>query len=105
MKKIISGISIFCTIAVSAQESITFQELPFKDIIAKAKKEKKLVFIDAYASWCGPCKMMEKNVFTQKSVSDYYNTNFINARFDMEKEKARILLLNSEYVPILLIFS
>ncbi|MEF9479482.1 hypothetical protein OWR28_18650 [Chryseobacterium sp. 1B4] len=40
MKKIISGISIFCAIAVSAQESIQFQELPFKDIIAKAKKEK-----------------------------------------------------------------
>jgi len=89
MKKIISGISIFCAIAVSAQESITFQELPFKDIIAKAKKEKKLVFIDAYASWCGPCKMMEKNIFTQKSVSDYYNTNFINARFDMEKGEGR----------------
>ena len=89
MKKIISGISIFCAIAISAQESIKFQELPFKDIIAKAKKEKKLVFIDAYASWCGPCKMMEKNVFTQKAVSDYYNTNFINARFDMEKGEGR----------------
>ncbi|WP_276967207.1 thioredoxin fold domain-containing protein [Chryseobacterium sp.] len=89
MKKIISGISIFCAIAASAQEAIQFQELPYKDIIAKAKKEKKLVFIDAYASWCGPCKMMEKNVFTQKSVSDYYNTNFINARFDMEKGEGR----------------
>lgn len=89
MKKIISGISIFCAIAISAQEAIQFQELPFKDIIAKAKKEKKLVFIDAYASWCGPCKMMEKNVFTQKSVSDYYNTNFINARFDMEKGEGK----------------
>lgn len=89
MKKIISGISIFCAIATSAQEAIQFQELPYKDIIAKAKKEKKLVFIDAYASWCGPCKMMEKNVFTQKAVSDYYNTNFINARFDMEKGEGR----------------
>lgn len=90
MKKIISGISIFCSIVISAQETaIQFQELPFKDIIAKAKKEKKLVFIDAYAAWCGPCKMMEKNVFTQKSVSDYYNTNFVNARFDMEKGEGR----------------
>lgn len=89
MKKIISGISIFCAIIISAQENIQFQELPFKDIIAKAKKEKKLVFIDAYTSWCGPCKMMEKNVFNQKAVSTYYNTNFINARFDMEKGEGR----------------
>lgn len=89
MKKIISGISIFCAIVISAQESIQFQDLPYKDIIAKAKKEKKLVFIDAYASWCGPCKMMEKNVFTQKAVGDYFNTNFINARFDMEKGEGR----------------
>ncbi|OCA80488.1 disulfide isomerase [Chryseobacterium contaminans] len=91
MKKIISGISIVCSIAISAQETIQFQELPFKEIIAKAKKEKKLVFIDAYASWCGPCKMMEKNVFPQKSVREYFNTNFINARFDMEKGEGRDL--------------
>ncbi|ATN06105.1 disulfide isomerase [Chryseobacterium indologenes] len=89
MKKIISGISIFCAVIISAQEAIQFQELPFKDILAKAKKEKKLVFVDAYASWCGPCKMMEHNVFTKKSVGDYYNANFINARFDMEKGEGR----------------
>ncbi|KPE49172.1 thioredoxin family protein [Chryseobacterium indologenes] len=89
MKKLISGIFVFCSVIILAQEAIQFQELPFKDIIAKAKKEKKLVFIDAYAAWCGPCKMMEKNVFTQKSVGDYYNANFINARFDMEKGEGR----------------
>ncbi|CAM2908424.1 disulfide isomerase [Chryseobacterium flavum] len=89
MKKIISGISIFCSVIISAQEAIQFQEIPFKDIIAKAKKEKKLVFIDAYASWCGPCKLMEKNVFTQKNVGDYFNSSFINARFDMEKGEGK----------------
>ena len=68
-----------------AQQSINFEDGTFQEILAKAKKEKKLVFLDAYASWCGPCKLMEKNVFTLKSVSDYYNANFINAHFDMEK--------------------
>lgn len=89
MKKIVSGLFVFLSVVLFAQEAIQFQDLPFKDLVAKAKKEKKIVFIDAYASWCGPCKMMEKNVFTQKSVGDYFNTNFVNARFDMEKGEGR----------------
>ncbi|WP_336733239.1 thioredoxin family protein [Chryseobacterium sp. VD8] len=89
MKKIISGLLLFSAITAFAQEAIKFEDLPFKDLIAKAKKEKKIVFLDAYASWCGPCKMMERNVFTQKSVGDYFNANFVNARFDMEKGEGR----------------
>lgn len=89
MKNIISGLFIFITIFSFAQDEIQFQDIPFKELIAKAKKEKKLVFIDAYASWCGPCKMMEKNIFTKKSVGDFYNKNFVNARIDMEKGEGR----------------
>ncbi|AYM99834.1 thioredoxin family protein [Chryseobacterium aahli] len=89
MKNIISGLFIFITIFGFAQDEIQFQDLPFKDLVAKAKEENKLVFIDAYAAWCGPCKMMEKNVFNKKSVGDFYNKNFVNARIDMEKGEGR----------------
>lgn len=89
MKKFISGLFILSSVIAYAQEAIQFQDIPFKDLVAKAKKENKIVFIDAYASWCGPCKMMEKNVFTQKSVGDYFNSSFVNARFDMEKGEGR----------------
>ncbi|WBV61415.1 thioredoxin family protein [Chryseobacterium camelliae] len=89
MKSIISGLFLFISLFTFAQDGIQFQEIPFKDLVAKAKKEKKLVFIDAYASWCGPCKMMEKNVFVQKSVGDFFNKNFVNARIDMEKGEGR----------------
>ncbi|MCS3532667.1 thioredoxin fold domain-containing protein [Chryseobacterium sp. JUb7] len=89
MKKIFSGLFLITSIITFAQEAIQFQDIPFKDLIAKAKKENKIVFIDAYASWCGPCKMMEKNIFTQKAVGDYYNANFVNARIDMEKGEGR----------------
>lgn len=68
-----------------SQQSIKFEDSDFATILAKAKTEKKLVFLDAYAAWCGPCKLMEKNIFTDKAVSDFYNQNFINAHFDMEK--------------------
>ena len=44
-----------------------------------------MIFLDAYASWCGPCKMLQKNVFTKKAVGDFYNSKFINVKMDMEK--------------------
>lgn len=85
MKKLFSLFILFISLSVFSQESINFEKGTFKEILAKAKKEKKLVFMDAFAVWCGPCKLMEKNIFTLRSVSEYYNANFINARFDMEK--------------------
>lgn len=89
MKSIVSGLFILISLFTFAQDGIQFQDIPFKDLVAKAKKEKKLVFIDAYASWCGPCKMMEKNTFVKKSVGDFFNKNFVNARIDMEKGEGR----------------
>lgn len=90
MRKIVSGIFLVSSCFIFGQ-NISFQEISFKELLVKAKKENKLVFIDAYASWCGPCKLMEKNIFTKKSVSDYYNSNFVNAHFDMEKGEGREL--------------
>lgn len=84
MKKL----SIFSALFIGAfalAQGIKFEETNFNTILAKAKKENKLVFIDAYTTWCGPCKLMAKNVFPQKNVGDYYNANFINAKIDMEK--------------------
>lgn len=68
----------------SADTGIQFVDLPWAKVLEKAKKENKLIFFDAYASWCGPCKMMQKNVFTRKDVGDYFNTTFINVKKDME---------------------
>lgn len=50
-----------------------------------ARKENKMIFLDAYATWCGPCKWMSANVFTDKSVGDFYNERFVNYKLDMEK--------------------
>lgn len=89
MKNLFSFFIFFISLTVFSQESINFEKGSFKEILAKAKSEKKLVFMDAFAVWCGPCKMMEKNIFPLKSVREYYNANFINARFDMEKGEGR----------------
>ena len=61
------------------QTKINFEKSSFSEILAKAKQEKKLIFLDAYAVWCGPCKLMDKNVFTDSMVASYFNANYVNA--------------------------
>ncbi len=61
----------------------------FDEALAEAEKTGKPLFVDAYASWCGPCKWMSAKTFTQKSVGDYYNTHFINVKIDAEKGKGK----------------
>ena len=53
--------------------------------LERSAKEGKLIFIDCYTSWCGPCKYLAKNIFPQQEVGDFYNSHFINLSFDMEK--------------------
>lgn len=93
MNKLLSLFLIGFSTLLFSQDGINFQQITFKEILAKAKAEKKLIFIDAFAVWCGPCKLMEKNIFPLPSVKEYYNANFINARFDMEKGEGRELAL------------
>ncbi|MFC4687365.1 thioredoxin family protein [Epilithonimonas pallida] len=93
MNKISFFFILFVFQLVFSQKSIKFEESNFASILAKAKTEKKLVFMDAYASWCGPCKLMEKNVFTDENVADFYNKNFINVRIDMEKGEGKELAM------------
>ncbi|MCB0550429.1 MAG: thioredoxin fold domain-containing protein [Phaeodactylibacter sp.] len=76
--------TLIFTASLFAQEGIDFSKSNWKDILAKAKAEDKAIFMDAYTTWCGPCKMMSRQVFTDASVGTFYNENFINAKIDME---------------------
>ena len=70
---------------------MVFTEGTFAEICAKAKKEKKNIFFDAYASWCGPCKLLKRDVFTTKTAGDFFNKKFINVAMDMEKGEGAVL--------------
>ncbi len=81
---LISLLTLVLTINASGQ-GINFFHGSWEEAKELAAKEQKLIFVDAFAKWCGPCKRMAKNVFTQAEVGDYYNENFINLKIDMEE--------------------
>lgn len=68
----------------NAEKGIQFTEATWASILKRAKEEKKIIFFDAYTTWCGPCKLLQKNVFTRPDVAEVFNKNFINVKFDME---------------------
>lgn len=89
MRFLIALFTVFSFTQVSAQ-GIEFFDGTWEEAIAEAKKQEKILFVDAYAAWCGPCKRMAKTVFTQKPVGDFYNANFINVKLDYEKREADV---------------
>ena len=68
----------------STATEIGFFKGSWKQVLDKAKKENKPIFVDISASWCGPCKLLKKETFTNKEVVKYYNDNFINVALDGE---------------------
>lgn len=64
---------------------INFREGGFSKALEAAKAENKLVFMDCYTGWCGPCKKMASQEFTQEKAGEYFNPRFVCVKIDMEK--------------------
>lgn len=81
--------SILCTSTISFAQSevgIKFEKgLSWSQILEKAKNENKYIFLDAYTTWCVPCKQMAQDIFPKKEVGDFFNQHFINVavQFDV----------------------
>ncbi len=68
-------------------QGINFHKLSTTEALAKAKKEHKLVFIDVYADWCGPCKYLSNNVFIDQALGEYMNEHFVSIKINGEDGK------------------
>ncbi|WP_233556923.1 thioredoxin family protein [Odoribacter sp. AF15-53] len=75
----------FENLSIATHVGVYFQDLTYEEALKKAKQQQKRLFIDCYTSWCGPCQYMANKVFTQESVGDFFNSNFICLKYDMEK--------------------
>ena len=71
--------------SVEEGKGIIFFEGTWQEALDLAKKENKLIVLDAYASWCGPCKLLKSKVFPTTKAGEFFNSNFINIKIDMEK--------------------
>lgn len=87
MKKIYIVLILMVCGFWSFGQGIEFFHGPYEEVLKKAKKENKRIFVDVYTSWCGPCKMMAKNVFADEEAGKYYNQHFVCLKLDAEKEK------------------
>ncbi len=86
MKRLIGTMMLIMAFFVaSAQQGIQFMEGTWSQVLARAKAENKLVFVDVYTSWCGPCKLMAAEVFPMENVGQLFNASFVNYKFDAEK--------------------
>ena len=80
--------SLFFSTASFAQ-GIEFFHGTWDEALEKSKAEERPIFVDCYTTWCGPCKRMAKQVFTQPAVGEFYNDNYINVKIDMESKMGR----------------
>ncbi|HRD39394.1 MAG TPA: thioredoxin family protein, partial [Bacteroidia bacterium] len=72
MKKSLLIFSALPVLAFSQNRHINFETGNLTSVFEKAKKENKFILVDAYTTWCGPCKWMSKNIFTNDTAADYY---------------------------------
>jgi thioredoxin 1 len=122
MKKLIVFTSVLSLIFLTGAKKdllksgkgIQFTETSLAHALQTAKAEKKVIFIDIYATWCGPCMLLKLKTFPNKDAGQFFNSNFINLSLDGEKGEglqlfqayglrafSTLIILNSEGKPLL----
>ncbi|GGB21114.1 MULTISPECIES: thioredoxin family protein [Mucilaginibacter] len=110
----IIALVIVLSSTVRAQENVSksstqinFIENSWTEALKQAARQNKYIFVDAYATWCGPCKMLKATTFKNNKVADFYNDNFVNVAIDMEKGQGPALAAEwgLQAYPTMIIFT
>ncbi len=82
MKKFIFILAFLTIATINAQEGIKWMTM--NEAVAAQKKNPKKIFMDVYTTWCGPCKLLDKNTFGDKNVIQFINDNYYAVKFNAE---------------------
>jgi thioredoxin-related protein len=80
MKNLMLIACIFILGLTKANAQVKFETFDWNALTEKAAKENKLIMVDMTATWCYWCKQMDKKVFPDKAVGEFYNSNFISTK-------------------------
>lgn len=88
----------------NASAPLAFFRDDFKARLDSARQSGKPVFLDFYTDWCGPCKVMDRDVFPDRQLADFFNSNFICLKINTEKGEGPALarLYNIEAYPTMI---
>ena len=81
-----------------------FTDLSYEQAMDKASDEGRMLLVKATAVWCAPCKMMDKNTWTDEQVASFVRDNGIAYKLDVDKESAIAQRLNIQAMPTIVIF-
>lgn len=79
-------ISLFIFAGNLKAQGIEFFHGTWDEAVLKAKEQDKIIFVDAFTTWCGPCKRMASSTFPDPEVGKLFNQHFLSIKIDMEKE-------------------
>ena len=82
-----NGFSQAQTVALNQPEESPVNWMTFEEALEKSKTEKRKIFIDVYTDWCGWCKVMDKNTFSEPNVAKILNEQFYPVKFDAEQKE------------------
>ncbi len=85
------GLSLLFILFGNQERRNRKSEASLGEVLVLAINSGNMVFVDAYAEWCAPCKLMDRKIFPNSRSGDFYNQHFVSVRIDMEKGEGRQL--------------
>lgn len=85
LKPVVLGVGVLCVVASAAFAEVKWSDESYAQVLQRAQQENKYVFIDFYATWCGPCKRLDEVTYPDAKASELLNS-MIAVKWDAEKD-------------------